>query len=382
MKKQIPKPVIAIAILAIVSLGIVFAMKRHQSDLYYGEVQSDSCDICTSVPGTIQEINVKEGDSVSADATVMKLDASEATLNYQKALLAEDTARLQALKTSSPAREEELRIQYNTIKQLQEQKNTLNNSLEKANIAASQAELNLETLEETWQLKQNRYSDLEQLVKQGFESKQNLDLAQTELTGAKNAYESARLQLDSLKKDTASLQSQITSMDLQVSSAHEKWNLMKSGLDTNDQQAAENASQMAQLDRQRSELLLSKYDIKSAVAGVVESVNFEKGEFVNTGAPVVSVIDPAHRHITIYLPERALPKIKTGDTLKLSLVSDESVVVSGTVSTKSETAMFTPVNIVTTKDRDRLVFPVEISLAASDRIAPGMLLKVTLSGGE
>lgn len=382
MKKHVPKPVVAAVILAIVSFGIVFTLKEQRSDVYYGEVQSDSYDICALVPGMIQEITVKEGDSISAETTVMKLDASEASLSYQKALLAEETAKLQALKTASPARAEELRIQHNKIRQLQEQKNTLNSSLEKTNIAAAQAELGLETLEEAWQLKQNHYNDVEQLQKKGFESKQNLDLAQAELTGAKNAYESAKLQLDSLQQDTASLQSQITSMDLQIASAQEQLNLMESGLDDKDQQAAENASQMAQLDLQKAELLLSKYDIKSAVAGIVESINFEKGEFVNTGAPVVSVIDRLHRHATIYLPEHALPAVMVGDTLKLSLASDESVAVSGTVTAKSETAMFTPANIVTTKDRERLVFPVEISLEASDSIAPGMLVKVTLGGGE
>lgn len=382
MKKQVQKPTIALTVLVIFGLAFFFSMSKDQRGVYYGEVQSDSYDICTSVPGIIQEITVKEGDPVSEKTIVVKLNSDDAKLNQSKAVLAEETAKLQALKTASPARREELRIQHNTIKQLQEQKDTLNNSLAKAEITVSQSGLTIATLHETYQLKLDNFNNMERLYSEGFESKKSFDLAKMELSSAKNAYESAKLQLESIQKDNISLKSQMNSVDLQISSANEKLNMMELGLDSTDQQVAENASQMTQIDRQKSELMLSKYDIASSVDGIVESVNYYKGEFVNTGAPVISVVDKTSRHITIYIQETDLSKIKVGDKLDLSLASDESITVVGTVYKISEASMFTPMNIVTTKNRDRLVFPVDISLDASDAIAPGMLLKAALNGGK
>ena len=145
---------------------------------------------------------------------------------------------------------------------------------------------------------------------------------------------------------------------------------------------AENSSQIANLELQRSQLQLSNYSIASSVDGIVESINYQQGEYVNTGTPVISLVHKEKRHVTIYVQEKDLPSIHVGDKLAFSLVSNKAVTLGGTVTKISETAMFTPVNIVTTKDRERLVFPVELSLDPSDAVASGMLLQTTLHKGD
>jgi HlyD family secretion protein len=171
-------------------------------------------------------------------------------------------------------------------------------------------------------------------------------------------------------------------LDLQIVSANEGFTMLTTGLDSSEQQMAENSSQIAKLELQRSQLLLSKYSIASSVDGIVESINYQQGEFVNTGTPVISLVHKEKRHVTIYVQEKDLPSIYVGDKLFFSLVSNEAVTLEGTVTKISEKAMFTPMNIVTTKDRARLVFPVELSLAPSDALASGMLLQTKLHKGE
>lgn len=382
MQKQIKKPMVAFIGVVVLGLVIYFSLDKGQNGVYYGEVQSPTYDVCASVPGIIKEISVQEGDAVSVNMIVMKLDSQDAQLSYDKAKLAEENAKLQSLKSSSPARSEELTIQYNAIKQLEEQKQSLNNNINKTSITLKQYELTVSSLKEAYEFKLEQHNDVEKLYREGFESKQNLDLAKLELTNAKNAYENAKLQLESLKQDTEALENQKDTVDLQISSAKQKLTMMNSGLDSTEQQVTANQSQIAELDLERAELLLRKYDIISCVEGIVESVNFEKGEYVGSGAPVISVVDKTNREVTLYVQEKDLPKIKLGDKLDFALVSDDSVRVTGMISKISEQSMYTPMNIVTTKDRDRLVFPVVVTLESSDAIASGMLLKTVLSGGQ
>lgn len=382
MKQHGKKPIFALVIISILGVILYLSLNQKDNGIYYGEVQADSYDICATVPGIIKEITVTEGDEITASTIVVRLDDEDAKLSVEKASLADHNAQLQAIKASSPARQEELKIQRNTIAQLEEQKAALRGNQEKVKITLSQAELSTAALKERYDYQAAHVQKLETLWEEGFESKQNLDLAKIELTSAKNAYESAKLQLASIQQDSATLDSQMKALDLQIASANEGFTMLTTGLDSSEQQMAENSSQIAKLELQRSQLLLSKYSIASSVDGIVESINYQQGEFVNTGTPVISLVHKEKRHVTIYVQEKDLPSIYVGDKLFFSLVSNEAVTLEGTVTKISEKAMFTPMNIVTTKDRARLVFPVELSLAPSDALASGMLLQTELHKGE
>lgn len=72
--------------------------------------------------------------------------------------------------------------------------------------------------------------------------------------------------------------------------------------------------------------------LEAPLAGTVEQVNFEPGEFVPAGRPVVSLSGARNLEVQIGIPERLLTTVAPGDTATLSLPFFEDREVSGTIT--------------------------------------------------
>ncbi len=101
------------------------------------------------------------------------------------------------------------------------------------------------------------------------------------------------------------------------------------------------------------------------------------------GQPLARLVDIGEVKATFYLPNAEIGAARPGG--KAIVVADafpdrkfEGVVAS--VTTKAE---FTPRNIQTRSDRDRLVYPVEVRVPNPDGLLrPGMPVQVTLVRGN
>jgi len=94
-------------------------------------------------------------------------------------------------------------------------------------------------------------------------------------------------------------------------------------------------------------------------------------------------VDMAEGRATLYLPNAELGATHPG--AEASVVADAwpDATFKGSVQTVASQAEFTPRNIQTRTDRDRLVFPVEVVIPNPDgRLRPGMPVQVTLPGTE
>lgn len=127
------------------------------------------------------------------------------------------------------------------------------------------------------------------------------------------------------------------------------------------------------------EIQLADYHVVTYYAGVIESVNYEEGEFVNRGSIIGTAYDPNELHMTLYINEQDLSLISVGQLLPLSLTATDATYI-GEVQSISHEAMYTPMNIVTEQDYQRLVFMVDVKIINSETIRPGMLLSVDLEG--
>jgi cobalt-zinc-cadmium efflux system membrane fusion protein len=68
----------------------------------------------------------------------------------------------------------------------------------------------------------------------------------------------------------------------------------------------------------------------SPISGYVTEVNVNPGKFVNPADVLFKIIDPGHLHVELYVFEKDLPALHTGQTVNFSLV-DESEVRQATV---------------------------------------------------
>lgn len=378
-KKHIPKPLIAIILIALASTGYYFSLDRSTNTSYYGEIEPNTYDIYSMTSGIVTEITVSEGDSIEKGTIVAKIEADEAILKHEKSNIAKEISDTQLKKITSPAREEEINIQLATIDQLVKQKSSLNSSIEKARLGFNQSMLSSDTLKSTMDLKTDMYNDVKALYEAGSETKSNLDQAELALTGAKNSYESSVIQTKSIQKEINSLVDQSSSLDSQIQAARERLNILTSGADTSDRTISELNDKLTAIDTEIAKLYLDRYGVKSYIDGIVDVINYDIGEFVNIGAPVITMYDPNKISTKIYVSEKDLLNLEVGMELKFTLSSEPNVTMTGTVKRISHEAIFTPMNVVVEKDRDRLVFEVEVDLEPVNGVKPGMLVKTNLN---
>lgn len=144
--------------------------------------------------------------------------------------------------------------------------------------------------------------------------------------------------------------------------------------------AAQHQLEALQALRAVAQLAVDECTVRARRDGVVETVYFEEGELVSPGAPLVRVIDVHEVTATFYLPNAEIGAVHTGGRAEVVADAFPDVRFEGVVSTVSMEASFTPRTVQTRTDRDRLVYPVEVTLQNPDgRLRPGMPVQVTVS---
>jgi HlyD family secretion protein len=131
----------------------------------------------------------------------------------------------------------------------------------------------------------------------------------------------------------------------------------------------------------RAGLLAAECEVRAPRDAEVATLPHEAGELVAPGAILVRLVDLSEVKATFYLPNAEIGAVRPG--ARATVVADawpgESF--EGTVRTVALEAEFTPRNIQTRTDRDRLVYPVEVTVVnRGGRLRAGMPVQVTLEG--
>jgi len=147
--------------------------------------------------------------------------------------------------------------------------------------------------------------------------------------------------------------------------------------------AVEASVQSAKASLQRALILQRECEIRAPRAGIVEETYLEAGEVAARGAALLRLVDIEAVKITFYLPNAELGAITNGNSATVVADAYPGAKFSGKVTSIATEAAFTPRNIQTRTDRDRLVYPVEITLANADhRLRPGMPAEVKLANSR
>jgi HlyD family secretion protein len=113
--------------------------------------------------------------------------------------------------------------------------------------------------------------------------------------------------------------------------------------------------------------------IHTPLAGLVLYRHVEPGEIASAGAPLVTVIDPEHLQLTVYVPEDRYGRIQLGQVLPVTVDSFPGETFEGTVTHIAAKAEFTPRNVQTTDNRKTTVFAIRLDLEpAGGKLKPGM----------
>ncbi len=145
--------------------------------------------------------------------------------------------------------------------------------------------------------------------------------------------------------------------------------------------ASQETMDQVQNRKEDADVRLSWCSIKSPITGTVLNRYHEPGEWVNPGTKLLTLANIRDIWAYIYVPQPEVSKLKVGMTLTGRLPELNNREFEGKVVKINDEAEFTPKNVQTRSERERLVFGVKVSFLGSNEqeiLKPGMTIELKL----
>ncbi len=337
-KKNIVVPIILGVLLVI---GIVFGIvewnyySKHV-DTDDAQIDGDISPVVARVGGYVKDINFEENTRVKEGQVLVKLDDDDYKVKLEQA----QSGQKGASAGVGVAESQIIATQANT-------------STAKANVAAARVKLNLANKD---------YARYANLVKDGSITQQAFDQAKATLESAQAAYQAAQDQYTAAVKQVGTTQSQLA-----VSS---------------------NVINQRQSDIDFAKLQLSYTDIKAPATGIVSKKNVQKGQLVQAGQALFSIVNDGSIYVTANFKETQLEKIRTGSKVEIEVDAYPDEKIQGEVYnfspiTGAKGSLLPPDNATGNFVKVVQRIPVKIKIHPSKellaKLRPGMSVKASVS---
>jgi HlyD family secretion protein len=384
MKKRLR---IIIPLLLIALIGIVIyrniSIDDDQSLMFSGNIEVVESQMSFQIPGRLQERLVEEGESVTIQQPLARLDKADQTIGMvgAEADLAYATSVVAELEAGS--RKEEIDQTYARVLQARHSLAELRNGSRIEDVEAAKAELSRAIAEEKSAIiklnqAERNYTRYTKLHKDGsvsddiFESIQTLyNTAENQVSEAKGKTKSATERLSLLKAGPRI--EQIKRAEAVLNQVEAEYALIKAGprVEKIDQARAKMQIALASVQKARQQL---KYtEMIAPMDGVVLSVSAEPGEYLNPASPVLTLGNLDQPWLRAYVSERLLGKIQLNQKVIVTTDSFPDKKYDGRISFISSEAEFTPKTVQTFEERVKLVYRIKVALDNEDReLKPGM----------
>ena len=257
----IKKAVLALLVLIVlgaIAYGLYKSNQNSEPEIItlQGQMQMQQTSIAAKVPGRIAQIMVTEGDAVTVGQQLIEMDSPEINAKINQARAGKQMAQSQLDKAENGARPQEI-AQAKAAWQ--------------ANKAASD-------------LAENTYQRVNRLYEEGLMARQKRDEAYAQYLATQDQTEAARLQYE----------------------------LAMEGARSEDKSAA--TAQVAQVDAQLEEALVAKEEanLKSPIAGVVDTVIVNAGEVIGQGVPLLTLVNTNDQWVVLNVTETYLNQFAIG----------------------------------------------------------------------
>jgi HlyD family secretion protein len=322
------------SLVALVALGVALVAVRCRGteegpERASGYVEATEVRVAPEVGGRVVELKVNEGDRLEIGTLIARLATTDTDLAIRKAEAERDQAIAQLKLLQAGSRSEDIR-------QAQAQVETADADVRAAESELQAAVADLQRFEAL--LQANAGSR-----KQRDDAATRREVAAARVAAARERARAAREGLARLKagarpEEIAGARARVATVDAQIASLKKN---------------------------------LSDAVLESPVAGVVTSKLIDAGEIVAPRTPLVVVTDIDHAWANVYVDEPVVPRLRLGQ--KVTLVTDASQRIEGTITFISPKAEFTPRNVQTAEERSRLVYRIKVSADNKDGILkPGM----------
>jgi HlyD family secretion protein len=422
-----------VVIVVVLGLGAYWLVNRasaqDQGLKASGTIEATDVTISPEIGGRVMDVLVTDGDAVSKDQPVVRLD--DALLQAQLKQVEANIQAVQAQQRAAQAQQHAAQANYDLLKagstaeQIQAAQDAVNTAA--ANVAAAQAQLaqlkagaragDIATAEaaiaqaaQQRKIAQDTYDKITKCVtiKKPNGTKDTIcpglgtpeEQARAALNTANEAYDAAQARLDQLKsgatkQDLAAAQARVNAAVAQQSMAQAQLDQVQKGARTEQLTAAqaqidaaaaqvEGASAQIEAAQAQADALrtqIAKLTLHSPLDGVVLKRSIEPGEFVSAGAGLMTVGDTGNLYITVYVPEDRYGQIQLGQPVGVKVDSFPNESFTAKVTRIADQAEFTPRNVQTAEGRATTVFAVKLAVDnANGKLKPGMPADVYFNG--
>lgn len=116
--------------------------------------------------------------------------------------------------------------------------------------------------------------------------------------------------------------------------------------------------------------------VEAPISGTVLTIYRHVGEWARPGEPIMTLANLDSVYAYLYVPQTMLAGLKLGETVPCSLPEIAGRVFNGTLAYIRPEAEFTPKNVQTREERERLVYGVKIHFDNADgTLKPGMYIE-------
>jgi HlyD family secretion protein len=343
--KRLIRPLILLAVVA--GAGYYYYLSTRPVPIVLtGIVTTNDVIVSPQIAGRIAQLMAQEGDTVKPGQLLAVLDPGELKEEQAFYTASAEGASSQVQESAATLRFQEMQVND----QIAQAEATLA-STESQQMAA-QAELDNAKVS---------FDRVAQMSKQGV-------VAQEQVDSARTAYQVAQSKI-------ASLQKQIEAQRASVALAHtsaEQVSIRRSQLEGTQRQQAAAAAQRA-----KAGVRLTYTELHAPLDAIVDVVAARRGEVVNPGQPVITLINPDDLWVRANVEETYIDRVRIGDKLTVRLPS--GVEREGTVFYRGVEAGFATQRDVSRTKRDIKTFEIRLRLDNSDRrLAVGMTTYVLL----
>jgi HlyD family secretion protein len=398
---------IILSVLLAALLGGCDALNAGDSALLKasGIVEIMEVAVSAEMGGRVAEVYVEEGQLVSVDQPLFRLEDEELQIQRQQIQVSGEAAVVGAELAILQARQALEALHENWL--LQAAQNQLELAL--AEDALKDANYSLRVRQEGNRASSNTISAAEA----------NLILANEEVDRAQQLYDhasgeagkalalsnlvAAKQHRDSIQRnlnwyfgtptdiEQAMLEAEVALAQARFAEAAQEYGKWKHGPDPDAVALAEanlaNAAALLELARVQAETQLRSIDLKlgdaivrSPVDAVVLTNSVESGEVIVPGVAVMMLGNVERMTITVYLPENKYGQVSVGDSASVEVDSFPGDSFSADVVRIADQAEYTPRNVQTEEERQTTVYAVELRVHDPDgKLKPGMPADVVFS---
>jgi HlyD family secretion protein len=345
MKRKILLPLLVIAAAA-GSVVYYRAVTRPRPLILTGIVTTHDVLVSAQVSGQIEQLRVKEGDTVKAGELVALIAPQE--LRAQQAFYAhsERGAAAQVEQAQAALKFQEAQ----TREQIHQAEAAL--AAAQGQQAEAAADLNLARL---------NYQRAQGLFKQKIISPQSLDQERANFEAAQAHEQSLAKQVDAQRAAVA----------LARSTAEEVAMRRSQLLAGRYQRAA------AEAQKTTAQVRLDYTEIRAPIPGIVAVISARQGEVVNAVQPILDIINPDALWVRADVEETYIDRIRLGDRLQVRLPSGDKLM--GTVFYRGVDAEYATQRDVSRTKRDIKTFEIRLRVDNRQRrLWPGLTAYVTV----